>query len=143
MTPGIHVPEQYRGPRPTTTPNDYVINCIRDVIRANPSRILRVEDFQQISGTNYASIVLGKLLEKGHVERLKVKTGRKGHAYTYKWHDTPHRAPVNGLTVQVMETIDKHAQDFIDDLAGTNQTQQIDGVLQFKKYLWSKIDQSS
>lgn len=137
MTPGIRVPEQYRDSR-TIVDTAGIVKCIRDIIQANPGRLLKIEDFIEITGTNTAKIVVADLRRRGKIERIKIKTGKKGHAYTYRWHDV---APVisEGLFEPgVMKAIDEYSRHFINELAGTGQSAQIDGVVQFVKYLHSQ-----
>lgn len=65
------------------------VEAIRDYIKANPNKILRISDLSKATGMSNAAYYLYEMMNEGHVKRHKVSTGAKGHQYSYTWVDEP------------------------------------------------------
>lgn len=65
------------------------INAIRDLIRANQNKVLRIRDFKKAAMTSTAPYIIKALMDSGHITRYQTVTGDRGHQYIYTWHDTP------------------------------------------------------
>lgn len=58
---------------------------IRAFVKANPQRILTIEDFNRALGGTTAARYVKRLVDLGVLTRINANAGDKGHHYMYRW----------------------------------------------------------
>lgn len=87
----VIIPKTLEG-NPSPRPEERVA-AIRDLIKANPDTILKIEDFSKAADVAGAYPYIERLKKEGKIVRKQVVNGFKGHQYTYAWVDNPKPKP--------------------------------------------------
>jgi hypothetical protein len=152
---GIKVPNEFKGM--LREGNDWAHRkaTIKEYVQARPGEVIKGAEFVEITGTTGAMVDIRKLISQGHLTRKQVHNGQRGHAYSYKWHETPlppkSAALSNGsiftrnlglpdipMDPKALKDLDVLFLEWLEvpDLSAEN----IKGVVLFKTYVRGKVE---
>lgn len=118
--------------------------AIRELIKANPGKVLTAPDFQRAAGTTAANKHLYELIKRGQVVRARPVDGEKGWRFVYHWVDKvienePEEPttdlPVLPFTDEEFQKIKDSMEEYVDKKSGIILDEYIIGVLLYKQWL--------
>lgn len=79
--------------------------AIENFVKANPGKIITMEDFNKAADVTAAIYYIKDLMQTGHLVRSNIKDGYRGKQYTYEWVDNPTPPSATKISPEVLDTL--------------------------------------